>query len=85
MHDYCRVSIPLWMRFRIYSFYNAVKPEILVRGLKHCEIIFGQERTNIIMKAEKLEILVIRLKHCKRYIRARAYEYKPEYQKLPGN
>ena len=55
------------------------------RKTKHCEIIFGQERTNIIMKATKLEILVVRLKHCENYIQAKAYEYKFKYQKLSGN
>ena len=85
MHDYCRVSIPKWMRFRIYSFYGAVKPEILVLGLKHCEIIFGQERTNIIMKAAKPETEAKVSHVVEPYIRARAYEYRLKHQKLPGN
>ena len=38
---------PNWMRFRIYSFYIAVKLETLVARLKHCKTIFGPERTNI--------------------------------------
>ena len=48
MHDYCRVSIRIRMRFRIYSFYNCYEAGNISFMTKHCNVIFGQERTNII-------------------------------------
>ena len=66
MHDYCRVSIRIRMRFRIYSFYNCYEAGNISFMTKHCNVIFGQERTNIIIESRGSG-----LKYCERiYIRA---------------